>query len=74
MPRPIKPCNGPGSKSQTGRNSIVFDLRLGLVEREVLRAKGDAAAAQALTERLRRRIASHPDRALLSSYERVLTG
>jgi hypothetical protein len=54
--------------------SIVFDLRLGLVEREVLRAKGDAAAAQALTERLRRRIASHPDRALLSSYERVLTG
>jgi len=51
---------------------IVLDLRLGLVERDILRAKADVAAARALSERLQRRIAAHPDRVLLSAYEQAL--
>jgi serine/threonine-protein kinase len=50
----------------------LLDLRLGLVERSVLLAQGDAGAAQALTERLRQRLAAHPDRALLRGYEQAL--
>lgn len=52
--------------------SIVFDLRLGLVERAVLMKRGESAAASALTARLQRRLAEHPDRPLLKVYEQEL--
>jgi serine/threonine-protein kinase len=51
----------------------LLDLRLGLVERAVLLAQGDAGAAHALTERLQQRLVAHPDRALLRGYEQALS-
>jgi len=54
--------------------SIVFDLRLALVERAVLIKRGESAAASALTARLQSRLAEHPDRLLLKDYEQELAG
>jgi hypothetical protein len=52
--------------------SVLTDLRLGGVEHALLLARGDSAAAKAVTEQLRQRIAAHPDRELLAVYERAL--
>lgn len=54
-------------------HNTLLDLRLGLVERAALLAQGDEPAAQALAARLQRRLAEHPDRALLRHYEDALS-
>lgn len=54
--------------------SIVFDLRLALLERAVLLQRGASTAANALTARLQRRLSEHPDRVLLKGYEQELAG
>ena len=51
---------------------FLTDVRLGLVERDVLLAQSDRAGAETLTARLRARLAVHPDRALLAGYEQAL--
>jgi serine/threonine-protein kinase len=57
---------------QPSAQPFLTDVRLGLVERNVLLAQGDRAGAETLTARLQARLAAHPDRAALASYEKAL--